>query len=117
MKKFVVMLNLVAAVVMFGFIGVVPYLNLTILRTEAYQMKEQGVFHEPALEAYLRDRGALDGRFDNIDTLASYWYGRTLTASPFVIASCLAFLCNALLMGIFWRRQPVVEPSSPPSPE
>jgi hypothetical protein len=116
MKKFVVMLNLVAAVVMFGFIALVPYSNLTILRTEAAIMTKQGVFHEPALEAYLRDRGALDGRFDHIHALASYWYGRTLTASPFVIASCLAFLCNAILMGIFWQRQPVGK-SSPPSSE
>ena len=116
MKKFVVILNLVAAVVMFGFIALVPYRNLTILRTEAAIMTKQGVFHEPALEAYLRDRGALNGRFGTIHALASYWYGRTLTASPFVIASCLGFLCNALLMGIFWKREPS-GPSSPPSPE
>lgn len=116
MKKFLVLLNLIAAVVMFGFIALVPYYNLTMLRMEVMEMEKQGVFHEQALEAYLKDRGALAGSFDHIHALASYWYGRTLTASPFVIAFCLAFLCNAILMGIFWQRQPIGK-SSPPSSE
>jgi hypothetical protein len=98
------MTNLAAAAIMFGFLSLVPYLNLTILRTEAAQMHKQGVLHQPHLDSYLNEHNALAGRFDLYDALARYLYGQIHTASPFITAACMGFIANAILIGVFWKN-------------
>lgn len=109
MKWFVVILNVIAAVIMFGSLVLVPYVDLTGLRTEAAQMDKGGVFKQDHLDSYLNRHNAMAGRLNRYDALGCYLYGMTPAARPFLRGACIAFLANAVLIGVFWRRHPKKE--------
>jgi len=103
MKWILVILNAAAGVVMFGSLALVPYVELTGLRTEALQMERANVIEPERLDLYLRQHDALEGRLDRYDAFARHLYGLAPMARPFLGGACFAFLGNAVLLGVFWR--------------
>lgn len=106
MKQFLVIINLLAAAIMFGLIALLPYLNIATLSNEVSRMEKQGVFHQPHLDSYLNGHNVMAGKIDKHNDLAHYLYGLIFTASPFIVAACIVFLANAILIGVCWNRQP-----------
>jgi len=106
MKWILVIVNGFAAVVMFGSLALVPYAELTGLRTEAFNMERAGVLEQESLERYLGGHNALVGRLDRYDALARYLYDLVQLDPPFRLGACITFAVNMLAILFFWRKRP-----------